>query len=63
MDSGAGVSLIPKRWYDSIPDDEKPPLKPTTLDVRTGNKVGINMAGVIDMVLRVHCGITPARFM
>ena len=62
IDSGAGVSLIPKRWYDSIPDDEKPPLKPTTLTVRTGNKVRINMAGVIDVVLRLHCGDYPCTF-
>ena len=62
IDSGAGISLIPKRWYDSIPDDEKPPLKPTTLTVRTGNKVRINMAGVIDVTLRLQCGNYPCRF-
>ena len=62
IDSGAGISLIPKRWYDSIPDDEKPMLKPTTLTVRTGNKVRINMAGVIDVTLRLSCGNYPCRF-
>ena len=62
IDSGAGISLIPKRWYDSIPDDEKPPLQPTTLTVRTGNKVRINMAGMIDVSLRLSCGNYPCRF-
>ena len=62
IDSGAGISLIPKRWYDSIPDDDKPPLQPTTLTVRTGNKVRINMAGMIDVSLRLSCGNYPCRF-
>ena len=30
--------------------------------MRTGNKVRINMAGVIDVVLRLHCGDYPCTF-
>ena len=62
IDSGAGISLIPQRWYESIPDEEKPPLLPTTLNVKTGNKIKINVAGVIDVNLRLHCGDYECKF-
>ena len=62
IDTGAGISLIPKRWFDSIPDDEKPPLLPTTLNVKTGNKIKINVSGVIDVILKLQCGDYPCKF-
>lgn len=62
IDSGAGISLIPLRWFDSIPDEEKPPLLPTTLNVKTGNKIKINVAGVIDVKLRLQCGDYDCKF-
>ena len=55
-DSSAGISLIPKRWYDSIPVEKRPKLKTTTLNVRTDNKVRINVTGVIKTELRLQCG-------
>ena len=57
IDSGACISLIPKRWFNSIPDEEKPPLLPTILNVKTGNKIKINVAGVIDVKLKLQCGV------
>ena len=62
IDSGAGISLIPKRWYDSIPVEKRPKLKATTLNVRTGNKVKINVAGIMKTVLRLQCGDYPCQF-
>ena len=62
IDSGAGISLIPKRWFDSIPDEQQPTLRPSTLNVCTGNKIKINVAGVMDSVLRLQCGDYPCQF-
>ena len=47
VDSGAPVSLIPQSWYDAIPDEDRPPLRPAPLTVRTGGKgVQLTIAGV-----------------
>ena len=62
IDSGAGISLIPQRWYDAIPDNEKPLLRPTTLNVKTGNKIKINVAGYIEVSLKLQCGVYPCNF-
>ena len=56
------MSLIPQRWYNAIPDGEKPPLRRTTLNVKTGNKIKINIAGYIDVKLKLQCGSYDCTF-
>ena len=57
IDSGASVSLIPYMWYTDIPEDQRPPLRPTHLNVYGGGtNQPIHLAGVVtlDVIIEGH---------
>ena len=54
VDSGAPVSLIPQAWYDAIPAEDRPPLRPPPLTVKTGGKgVQLTIAGVTYLPIKL----------
>ena len=41
IDSGAQVSVMPKKTFDSIPTKNRPTLRSTSVRFKTGNRSGI----------------------
>ena len=46
IDSGAQVSVIPKRLYDSFDEAQRSELRPTTLSIKAGNGSDIKCYGI-----------------
>ena len=46
IDSGAQVSVMPKKTFDSIPTNNRPTLRSTSVRIKAGNGSGITCHGV-----------------
>ena len=55
VDSGASVSLLPLAWYESMPDEVRPPLRRQHVDVYGGGTDHpIHIVGVITVDLTIN---------
>ena len=54
IDTGAAVSIISKLWYDKIPSDQKPELKPSPCPLRAGNDTRFVQYGCVTLKFHLH---------
>ena len=54
VDTGAGVSLLPQKAYDLIPQEDRPQLEQAERHVYCGNNQGIRIAGIAYMKIRLQ---------
>ena len=57
IDTGAAVSLLSKTWYDKIPPDQRPLLRPAPCPLKAGNNTNFKQYGCITMRFQIQ-GLT-----